>query len=241
MKRSILRMPARRSVLVLLPVLFLAACNKRPADKRILQMVPEHADSMARAIEATVSPELAGGLSLRLWGVDSLVADPVAIDVDDQGRLYYTRTNRQKHSEFDIRGHRDWEIRSIALQTVEDKRAFLREELSPENSARNEWLADLNGDSSHDWRDMTVEKEQIYRLEDRSGDGVADLSQLVLEDFNEEVTDVTGGILAEGEDLFVAVAPDLWRVKDRNGDGLADEKTSVSHGYGVHVGFGGHG
>src|SRR3546814_17659925 len=33
----------------------------------------------------------------------------------------------------------------------------------------------------------------------------------------------------------------MWRIDDRNGDGLADFKESISHGYGVHVGFGGHG
>lgn len=204
-------------------------------------MDPQQAAQLAKSIESVVTPQLSEGLTLRLWGVDSLVADPVGIDIDDLGRLYYTRTNRQKNSEFDIRGHQDWEIASIQLQTVEDKRAFLRKVLSPENSKKNEWLADLNGDGSHDWRDMTVEKEQIYRLEDVSGDGVADQSQLVVEDFHEEVTDVTGGVLSHGEDLFVAVAPDLWRIKDKDGDGLADEKTSISHGYGVHVGFGGHG
>src|SRR3546814_4423985 len=94
-----------------------------------------------------------------------------------------------KHSEFDIRGHRDWEIASISLETIEDKRAFLRNVLAPENSAQNTWLADLNADSSHDWRDMTVEKEHVYRLEDRDGDGLADFSQLVVEDFHDEVTD----------------------------------------------------
>lgn len=46
------------------------------------------------------------------------------------GRIYYTTTNRQKNSEFDIRGHRDWEIASISLQSIEDKRAFLHKELS---------------------------------------------------------------------------------------------------------------
>ncbi|MEJ7740865.1 MAG: HEAT repeat domain-containing protein [Chitinophagaceae bacterium] len=220
---------------------FFSGCKQETADKRIKQWDPGKTAGLARSVESLVKPELAEGLELRLWGVDSLVISPISIDMDDLGKLYYTTTNRQKNSEFDIRSHKDWEIESIQLQTVEDKRAFLHKVLSPENSKNNVWLKDLNGDSSHDWKDMTVEKEYVYRLEDVSGDGVADLSQLVVEDFHEEVTDVAGGILTHENDLFVGVAPDLWRMKDKNGDGIADEKTSISHGYGVHVGFGGHG
>lgn len=233
----------KASVVFILAVLLLpiACSDQGPADKRIKQIDPQKTAEMAKAIEATVTPQLAEGFTLKLWGVDSLVADPVSIDIDDYGKIYYTRTNRQKNSEFDIRGHQDWEIGSIALQNIEEKRAFLHKVLSPENSKKNEWLADLNGDGSHDWKDMTIEKEHVYRLEDTSGDGVADLSQLVMEDFNDEVTDVAGAILVEGEDLFIGVGPDLWRIKDKNGDGLADEKTSISHGYGIHIGFGGHG
>ena len=230
----------------LLSVLFfavvLSGCQEDEfADKRIKQMDSARVLGLARSVESKITPELAENLTLRLWGVDSLVISPIAIDIDDQGKLYYTTTNRQKNSEFDIRGHRDWEIESIALQTVDDKRAFLHRILAPENSKQNEWLKDLNGDSSHDWRDMTIEKENVFRLEDRNGDGVADFSQLVVDDFHDEVTDVAGGVLSHGDDLFVAVAPDLWRMKDKDGDGIADEKTSISHGYGIHIGFGGHG
>lgn len=226
---------------VLLATTFFPGCRQEAADKRIKQMDPATTASLAKKIESLVKPELADSLTLSLWGIDSLVVSPIAIDIDDMGRLYYTTTNRQKNSEFDIRGHRDWEIPSIQLQTVEDKRAFLRKELSPENSKRNGWLKDLNGDSSHDWRDMTVEKENVFRMEDVNGDGVADQTQLVVDDFNDEVTDVAGGVLSHGDDLYVAVAPDLWRMKDKNGDGIEDEKTSISNGYGVHIGFGGHG
>lgn len=203
-------------------------------------MDPVKTAAMAKSIEATVTPQLAAGLTLKLWGIDSLVADPVSIDIDDQGRIYYTRTNRQKNSEFDIRGHQDWEIGSIQLQTIEDKRAFLHKVLAPENSKKNEWLADLNGDGSHDWKDLTVEKEHVYRVEDTSGDGVADKSQLVVDDFHDEVTDAAGGVLKFGNDLFVDVGPDLWRIQE-NKDGLAEKKTSLSHGYGIHIGFSGHG
>jgi len=232
---------------ILVSLLFSAAClpackqDSGPADKRIKRMDTTLTAHLADSITNIVKPELAEGLSLSLWGIDSLVISPIGIDIDDQGRVYYTTTDRQKHSEFDIRGHRDWEIPSISLQTVEDRRAFLHKELSPENSKRNQWLEDLNGDSSHDWRDLTIEKEHVYRVDDITGDGVADQAQLVVDDFHDEVTDVAGGVLSDGDDLYLAVAPDLWRIRDKNHDGIADEKTSISHGYAVHVGFSGHG
>lgn len=219
----------------------LPACKQETEVKGLKLMDHAKAVQLAGSIESLVKPELADSLTLRLWGVDSLVVSPISIDIDDMGRVYYTTTNRARNSEFDIRAHPDWELPSIQLQTVEDKRAFLRKELSPENSKRNTWLKDLNGDGSHDWKDMTVEKENIFRLEDRNGDGVAEQAQLVVDDFHDEVTDVAGGVLAHGSDLFVGVGPDMWRMKDKNGDGVADEKESLSHGYGVHIGFSGHG
>ncbi len=97
-----------------------------------------------------------------------------------------------------------------------------------------------NGDSSRDWRDMTVQKEQVWRVEDANGDGLADKSQLVVEDFHDEVTDAAGGVLKHGNDLFVGIGPDLWRIQEDK-SGIASSKTSISHGYGIHIGFSGHG
>ncbi|MFC4874007.1 HEAT repeat domain-containing protein [Negadavirga shengliensis] len=231
---------SRLVVFICINVVFIA-CNPSPQDLRIKEIEPARIKEMAREIENLVNPELDERLSIHLWAPDSLVYDPISINFDDQGRLYYSRTNRQKNSEFDIRGHQDWEIGSIRLQSIEDKRAFLKEVLSPENSDKNKWLADLNGDGSHDWRDMTLEKEHIYRLEDSDGDGLADRSQLVLEDFHEEVTDVAGAVMKYGDDLFVGAGPDMWRIRENKKTGLADDMTSISHGYGVHIGFGGHG
>lgn len=195
----------------------------------------------AKEIRDKTVVKLADGLKLDLWASDSLAPDPVAISVDDMGRVYLNRTNRQKNSEFDIRGHRNWMTASIALQTVEERRAFLRSTFAPEKSKENSWLKDLNGDGSHDWKDLAVEKDEVWRIEDTDNDGIADVSMRILDDFFEEVSDVAGGVLIRAHDAFVAIAPDLWRLKDTNGDGVLDQKTSISHGYGVHIGFGGHG
>ncbi|MFC4874006.1 HEAT repeat domain-containing protein [Negadavirga shengliensis] len=222
-------------------VLFLFfSCKKSPEDLRIKTVSPERAEQLAGLVEEMVKPELHEDLEMKIWAVDSLVADPISIQVDDLGRVFYSRTNRRKISEFDIRSHQDWEIASISMQTTEDRRAFLHQELSPENSHKNEWLPDINQDGSHDWRDLTVEKENVYRLEDTDGDGLADRAQLTVEDFHEEITDVAGAVMYHDDALFVGVAPDLWRMEDTNGDGLMDAKTSLAHGFGVHIGFGGH-
>lgn len=199
------------------------------------------ARTVAEENTVNINPVLAEGLELSLWASDSLAPDPIALDMDDEGNVYVTRTNRQKNSEFDIRGYQDWMIPSISLQTVEDRRAFLRKTFAPELSKENEWFPDLNKDSIHDWRDLTVEKDEIWKIEDRDGDGLADISTRILEDFNEEITDVAGALLVREDDIYVGIGPDMWRVEDSNGDGVMDTKTSIAHGFAVHIGFGAHG
>lgn len=208
---------------------------------RVIELEAEEAAQQAEDIRQQISAELADGLQLSLWASDSLAPDPIAMSIDEQGKVYLTRTNRQKDCEFDIRGHRDWMTQSISFQSVEDRRQFLRQEFSPLHSEDNSWLPDMNEDGVHDWLDLKVVKEDVYCLEDRSGDGVADFAQIYTSDFAEEITDCAGGILAYNDEIFVGVGPDLWRLKDTDGDGMADTKTSISHGYAVHIGFGAHG
>ena len=235
--------PIRRITPVLAVVmLFIISCMKLAQRSSVVTIKEDPAKALknAKDIRDKTPAKVGEGLQLTLWASDSLAPDPVAMSIDDLGRVYLTRTNRQKNSEFDIRGHRDWMTESIALQTVEERRAFLHKTFAPELSKQNEWLKDLNNDGSHDWRDLAVEKEEVWRLEDTNKDGLADVSIRVLNDFYNEVTDVAGGLLVRAKDAFIAVAPDIWRLEDKNGDGVWEKKTSISHGYAVHIGFGGH-
>jgi quinoprotein glucose dehydrogenase len=208
---------------------------------KVISLQEDQAAELASKIRKEVAAEVAEGLDLSLWAVDSLVSDPIAISIDPQGRVFYTSATRQSNSEFDIRGHRNWITASVSFQTVEDRRAFLRETFSETNEEGERSLKDLNEDGVLDWRDLTVEKEQVWFVEDASGDGIADRAQLYLEDFHEEITDVANGVEYHDGEVFISVAPDMWRTKDRDNDGIADEKQSISHGYAVHIGFSGHG
>ena len=229
--------------LVLIATLLVISCVKLAQRSQLISITQtaENFQKNAKDIRDKSTIKIADGLDISLWATDSLAPDPVAMSIDDKGRVYLTRTNRQKSSEFDIRGHRDWMTESISLQTVEDRRAFLKKTFAPELSKKNEWLKDRNGDGSHDWRDLAVEKDEVWRLEDTNNDGMADVSTRIVNDFYTEVSDVAGGLLVRATDMFVAIAPDLWRFEDKNGDGLYDKKTSIATGYQAHIGFSGHG
>ena len=242
-----MRNPISLSFLFLCTLIFIFSC-KNEANQigqkyptKIIQMDPAKAADMAQKIRAEASVEVADGLDLSVWATDSLVSDPIAISVAPDGRIFYTSATRQSNSEFDVRGHRNWITASISFQTVEDRRAFLRKTFEADNEESMKSLKDLNEDGVRDWRDLTVEKEQVWFLTDKSGDGVADESQLYLEDFHEEITDVANGVEFHYGEVYISVGPDLWRTKDNDGDKIADEVTSISHGYAVHFGFSGHG
>ena len=230
-----------------LVLLTLVYCAQQPEatgpiyPDRTVDLEPTEAADLARKIRSESNIQVEEGLQLDLWASDSLVTDPIAISVAPDGRVFYTSATRQENSEFDIRGHRDWMTASIAFETVEDRREFLRKTFSADSDQSKRHLKDLNEDGQLDWRDLTVEKEQVWFVEDRSGDGVADHARMYIEDFGDEVTDVANGVEYAAGEVYISVGPDLWRTKDTDDDGIADEKESISHGWIVHVGFSGHG
>jgi quinoprotein glucose dehydrogenase len=229
-------------------ILFLTSCitnapNKKKDKEEALTVAisPTFAEKRAREIREKQPIKIADGLEIKLWAADTLAPDPIAMHVTNNGTVYYTRTNRQKNSEFDIRGHQNWMTPSIALQTVEERKAFLRETFAPSKSKENSWVQDLNGDGVSDWLDLAVERDEIWKIEDTNKDGLADKSTRVFEGSNEEETDIAGALLIREKDAFVAAGPDVWRLQDTDNNSTYDKKTSISHGYAVHIGFGGHG
>lgn len=228
------------SIIVLL--LTLTGCGQEQPEPEIRTVSDEQAETATQTAADEISTETPDDLSVSIWATKDLLGDPIGISMDNQGNAWVTVTNRSRSSEFDIRDVDDsWLIESMKWETVEDRRNFLHEELAPERSDENTWLWDHNEDGEHDWTDLTVLKEEVWQVEDASGDGRADRSQLYIRDFHEEVTDVAGAVLHHNDEVFIGVGPDMWRTRDTNGDGISDEKESISHGYNVHIGFSGHG
>ena len=214
----------------------------RPIEQHTpLALDPAEAAATARRIEEDVTATVAEGLQLDLWATEDLLEDPIAIDVDAQGEVYVTSSDRSDGI-MDIRGHPTWTTVSLTHRSVADFVTFLEAELAPERSAENEdWIPDYNQDGSHDIFDLTVKKERLTHISDRSGDGIADWRQVIVENFDDPETDVLGGLLVSEDGIYVAAAPKLWQLQDTTGDDLPDQMEVISDGYQVHSGFGGHG
>src|SRR5699024_4901892 len=137
------------SIYFVLFLLLVSSCSSPPKPE-IVSLDENKVATEARQIRNSVSVELADSLKLSLWASERLLEDPIGLDMTNKGEAYITVTNRSTSSEFDIRAHRNWMVESISWDEVQDRKNFLHETLSPENSAQHTWLTDHNGDGSHD-------------------------------------------------------------------------------------------
>ncbi|BCS34853.2 glucose dehydrogenase [Luteitalea sp. TBR-22] len=246
-------MNRRRSSLLVLAGLSLASSvmlrgAQAPATPRppatpgaVVTLPAADAARVAAEARARVSVDVAEGVELSLWAPESLLVDPVAIDIDPDGTLYVTSTTRN-NMPLDIRGHQDWMATVHTLRSTADLRAFYRKVMAPANSEKNGWIPDLNKDGSRDIRDMREMKERIYRIRDTDGDGRADQSRLVFEGFNDDPAfDILGGVLSQGGSLIVGGPPGVYRLRDVDGDGVYEQRTPIAEGFNTHPAFGGHG
>ena len=166
--------------------------------------------------------ELATGFKCELVAAGSLLANPVAFNIDSKGRFYFAETFRLGEGVPDIRGRMHWLNRELASKSVEQRINYTKD-FEPNNTA---W-----------W---TNREDRVTLLWDSDGDGSCDQRFVFADGFNRPAEGLGSGVLARGGDVFYANIPNLWRLRDTNGDNIADERKSLSFGYGVRYGFIGH-
>lgn len=182
----------------------------------------------------------ANGTELRLFAKEPFLRNTVAVCVDEQGRVYATSVVRRKAADLDIRQFRDWITKDLELSTIEEKRAWLKSELTPENAARYKKIGDQNKDGTIDWKDLTVLTDRIIMVEDTNADGLADRATTFAKGFNTEITGIAAGITAWDNTIYATVEPDLLKLKDTNGDRIADARESLANGFSVRLAYAGH-
>ena len=180
------------------------------------------------------------GTELRLFAKEPFLRNTVAVAVGEDGKVYATSVLRRKAADLDIRQFRDWVEKDLSLRTIEEKRAFLRSELTPENAKKYRKVGDQNKDGIIDWKDLTVLTDRIIVLEDTDGDGVADRADTYAEGFDTEVTGIAGGLEAWDGNVFAAVEPDILRFRDTGESPASDEREVLASGFSVRLSYAGH-
>ena len=184
---------------------------------------PDVAQASQEGIESMAGIRIPTGWEIQLYAAEPDVANVVAFDIDNRGRIYVCETFRQNRGVTDNRGHDDeWVQADLAAQTVQD---------------RIDYHKRLLGDAAVTY---AQHDDRVRRLEDSDGDGKADRSYVLANGFNRLEEGTGAGILVRGSDIYYTCIPKLWKLIDRDDNGVADKRVVLSDGYGVRVAFRGH-
>src|SRR4029078_3260206 len=77
---------------------------------------------------------LAPGLKASLWAAEPMLANPVAIDFEENGRLYVSETYRYRTSVLDIRDYMGMLDLDLAARTIEDRSAIIHKVFGEEQA-----------------------------------------------------------------------------------------------------------
>ena len=75
------------------------------------------------------------------WANEPSLTNSVGISIDDKGNAYLTVSKRRKQSSLDIRHHQDLVKQDLSFNTVEERRAYYKTELTGKS-----WIPDRNND-----------------------------------------------------------------------------------------------
>jgi quinoprotein glucose dehydrogenase len=164
----------------------------------------------------------AAGLQVSLWAANPKLENPVAISIDEKGRIYVAECHRRHTSTLDIHMRKEWLDDDLACRRHEDSMAYHEKRL---------------GEKAKEWK---IESERIRILEDRSGAGRADHAVTFSEGYNNLCEGIGAGILVRNGEVWYTCIPNLWYLKDTGGDGKADVRKPLHTGFGVHLGASGH-
>ncbi|MEO5959917.1 MAG: hypothetical protein ABIR80_12430, partial [Opitutaceae bacterium] len=115
--------------------------------------VPDIKAASDEALNAVQTIKTTGGLEVKLWAAEPMLANPVAFNIDEKGRVFVTETYRYRSSTLDIRNYLWMDEEDLASRTVEDRAAMLLRNFGPEGV-----------------KELSIESEIVRLLEDTDGD-----------------------------------------------------------------------
>ena len=187
------------------------------ADRQPTPVIDPASDDATLAIQRFSLPK---GMQAKLWAAEPMLANPVAFDFDEKGRLFVSETYRYRSSVLDIRDYMGMLELDLAARTIEDRAALHRKVFGAQA------------------KDFAIEGEVVRLVEDTNGDGVADKSRAFADGFNTELDGIASGVLARHGKVWFTNIPSLWLLEE-GADGKL-KKDELLRGFGVRYNFTGH-
>ncbi len=183
------------------------------------------ADGTAAATAAMAAFRVPEGLTVELYAAEPQLRNPIALCLDDWGRVYIAEEHRFLEGTPENRSHSFMLEDDLQVTTLDDRRAM-----------QAKWAERFSGGSN--W--FTQTSDIVRRLEDRDGDGRADHSMIFADGFDGPLDGLGSGLIAREGKVWFTCIPHLWLLEDPDDDGTAEQKTPLLTGFGVNAGFYGH-
>ncbi|MBM4113319.1 MAG: glucose dehydrogenase, partial [Phycisphaerae bacterium] len=165
------------------------------------------------------------GFAWDLFACEPLVVDPVAIGIDEQGRIFVAESERQEKGVEDNRNQSYWLFDDLASVTVDDRLRMYEK-----------WAHKRTNGMEHYRRHV----DRVRVLLDPGADGKPTRAVNFSGDLRDPLDGTNAGVLSIDGDVWVTCIPALWRFRDRDGDFVADERERVFDGFGVRIALRGH-
>lgn len=186
------------------------------------EILPDGSKAAELAISSFRIPD---GMKMEVFAAEPQVASPVAICIDEKGRVYAAEEYRFNRGTPENRTQDFFLEDDLQIDSLEDRLALYKK-------------FEDRFEGGMDW--FTKVSDQVRILEDRNGDGRADFSKIFAGGFNEPLDGLAAGLIARDGDVYLTNIPHLWLLRDTDGDGEADVRKSLHRGFGVNCGFLGH-
>ncbi|HLW65711.1 MAG TPA: HEAT repeat domain-containing protein [Gemmataceae bacterium] len=165
------------------------------------------------------------GLKVELFACEPMLASPVAICLDEKGRVFVAEEYRFNQGTEENRTRPFLLEDDLQLRTVDDRLAMYKKHA-------DKFPGGMSWFSKH--------SDQVRMLVDRAGTGHADYSTVFAGGFNDPLDGLAAGVLARDGNLYFTCIPHLWLLKDTRGTGHADVRIPLHRGFGVDCAFLGH-
>lgn len=191
----------------------------QPADRSAKPQIAPASEEAANVLKNIQPP---AGMKVDLWAAEPMLANPVALSIDERNRVFVAETHRLGSSVLDIRNYMFLLDDDLASRSVEDRLAMCRKHFGAQ------------------FDELGKEEDCIRLLEDRDHHGYADFNNIYAGGFNKPEDGIAAGVLARHDHVWATLIPNLWSFQGTDNKGVAKSKESLSYGYGIRFGYTGH-